>query len=286
MKDTDCVAFLRWALPRMGLKWAAFRKVRKLVCKRIDRRCASLGVGDVASYRQRIEATPAEWDQLRTLCSIPVSRFYRDRAAFTFLDQTALPALAHAAAARGQRSLECWSAGCASGEEAYTLSIMWRLSRGPQATTLKMHILATDIDKVLLERAATACYHASSLRELPQSWRNEAFEIRTAQYCLREWFRTPVTFVRQDLCTTMPSGPFDLILCRNDAFTYFESSVQQLIARRLAARLNPGGILMIGLHEELPAGITDLVPWPGVRAVFCNSPVAAVAQPSAVQNPA
>jgi chemotaxis protein methyltransferase CheR len=63
----------------------------------------------------------------------------------------------------------------------------------------------------------------------------------------------PVTFVRQDLCATMPSGPFELILCRNAAFTYFESSVQQHIARRFAARLNPGGVLMIGLHEDLPA---------------------------------
>jgi chemotaxis protein methyltransferase CheR len=285
MKDTECVAFLQWALPRMGLKWAGFRKVRKLVCKRIDKRYTSLGIGDVASYRQRLETTPTEWDQLRTLCSIPISRFYRDRAVFTCLEQTVLPALAQAAAARGQRSFECWSAGCASGEEAYTLSIMWQPASVPAATALKLHILATDIDEILLERAAVACYRASSLRELPQSWRNAAFEMHAAQYCLRERFHMSVTFVRQDLCSTMPGGPFDLILCRNAAFTYFESSVQQHIAHRFAARLNPGGVLMIGLHEDLPAGISDLVPRSGVPAAFCKSPGTSVAQPSAAQTP-
>jgi chemotaxis protein methyltransferase CheR len=271
MKDADCIAFLKWALPRMQLQWAGFRKVRKLVCKRIDRRCRELGLGDVATYRQWLEATSAEWATLHALCAIPISRFYRDPAVFESLERTILPALAETAAARGQRSLECWSAGCASGEEPYTLAIIWELALAVRDPGLELHVLATDIDPVLLQRAAAACYRASALKDLPGPWRTAAFEMRGAQYCLRERFRAPVTFACQDLCATLPERCFDLILCRNLAFTYFERSVQERIARQIAERLNPGGVLMIGIHEELPGETADLIPWAGAPAAFRRS---------------
>ncbi len=268
MTDADCIALLQWALPHLSLEWAGYRRVRRLVCKRIDRRCKALGVGDIEAYRLRLETTPAEWDELRTLCAIPISRFYRDLAVFDSLEAVVLPALAASAVARGQRSLECWSAGCASGEEPYTLSIVWHLALARYAAALELHVLATDIDTDLLERAATACYGASGLKELPKSWRAAAFERRGAQYCLRQQFRTPVSFVRQDLCATMPERTFALILCRNLTFTYFDRALQENIARQFAARLDPGGVLVIGIHEKLPPQVTQLVPWPGLRATF------------------
>jgi len=272
MKDVDCIAFLQWALPRMRLEWTGYRKVRRLVCKRIDRRCRALGLGDIAAYRLRLEATPAEWDALHALCSIPISRFYRDRAVFDSLKAVVLPQLAAAAAARGQRSLECWSAGCASGEEPYTLSIVWHLALTRYAAELELHVLATDIDAHLLERAAAACYGASALKDLPESWRAAAFERQGAQYCVREPFRAPVSFVRQDLCATLPERNFDLILCRNLTFTYFDRSVQENMAQQFAERLHPGGVLVIGVHEKLPPQAAELVPWPGFRAVFRKPP--------------
>ncbi len=268
MKDADCVALLRWALPHLSLEWAGYRRVRRLVCKRIDRRCRALGVRDIEAYRLRLETTPAEWDELRALCSIPISRFYRDRAVFDSLEAVVLPALAAAAVGRGQPSLECWSAGCASGEEPYTLSIVWKLALTRYAAGLELHVLATDVAADLLERAAAACYGASALKELPQNWRAAAFERRDAQYCLRGRFRTPVSLVHQDLCATMPERTFDLILCRNLAFTYFDGSTQEDIAWQFAERLNPGGVLVIGIHEKLPPHVTALAPWPGLRATF------------------
>jgi chemotaxis protein methyltransferase CheR len=268
MKDADCIALLQWALPHLSLEWAGYRRVRRLVCKRIDRRCRTLGLGDSEAYRLRLKTTPAEWDELRALCSIPISRFYRDRGMFESLKEVVLPALAAGAAERGQHSLECWSAGCASGEEPYTLSIVWQLALTRYAAGLELHVLATDIDAELLERAASACYGASALKELPESWRMAAFERRDAPYCLRQQFRAPVSFLRQDLCVTMPERTFDLIFCRNLAFTYFEPSMQESIARKFAERLRPGGVLVIGIHEKLPPQVRQLVAWPGLRAAF------------------
>ena len=268
MKDADCISFLRWALPRMQLEWPGFRKVRKLVCKRVDRRYRALGLGDIAAYSRRLEETPAEWNELRALCSIPISRFYRDRAVFQSLEHAVLPVLAAAAAERSEHALECWSAGCASGEEPYTLSMLWQLKLAARYTDVELRVLATDVDPILLARAASACYRASALKELPQAWRAAAFEKRGEEFCIRNHFREGVRFVQHDLCAGMPDQCFDLILCRNVAFTYFGRALQQQVARQLADRLRVGGGLVVGMHESLPYGATDLVPWPGVRAVF------------------
>jgi chemotaxis protein methyltransferase CheR len=266
MNDAECVAFLQWALPRMSLQWSGFRKVRRLVCKRISRRCQMLGLADVAAYRQRLETIPDEWHELRSLCSIPISRFMRDREMFRVLEGVVLPELADAA--RGARTFACWSAGCASGEEPYTLSIIWELALAARYPSVRLQVLATDVDPVLLERAVVACYPASALRELPAAWRAAAFATHGATFCLRRPFRTSVEFLRQDLCTAMPDRRFDLVLCRNVAFTYFSRDAQLTTARGLADRLRVGGALVIGVHESLPLEAPGFVAWQGARSVF------------------
>lgn len=92
MRDADCVAFLQWALPHLRLRWPGFRKVRKQVCKRIDRRCRELGLADIAAYRDYLASQPGEWPTLASMCRVSISRFYRDRAVFDQLAQVVLPA--------------------------------------------------------------------------------------------------------------------------------------------------------------------------------------------------
>jgi chemotaxis protein methyltransferase CheR len=279
MKDADCIAFLQWALPRMELSWAGFRKVRRSVCKRIDRRCRELKIHDLAEYRDHQEAEPSEWDALRACCAISISRFYRDRAVFETLERVVLPALAANAMQRGDSNLECWSAGCASGEEAYTLSILWRLKLAGRYPHLNLRVLATDIDAALLKRAAVACYRASTLKELPLAWRDQAFDMREGRYQLRAPFREPVRFVQEDICEGLPKQRFDLILCRNVVFTYFSIELQMRLAQQLIRRLYPGGALVVGLHESLPGRPENVEPWPEARAVLrrINSPGSAQA---------
>ncbi len=105
MTDSECTRFLQEALPRLHLRWAGFRKVRKLVCKRVARRLRELGLPDLAAYRAFLESHPGEWDVLDGFCRIPISRFYRDREVFASLEQDVLPALAQAAVAAGRVEL-------------------------------------------------------------------------------------------------------------------------------------------------------------------------------------
>lgn len=268
MKDADCVAFLQWALPRLGLHWPGFRKVRGQVCKRIERRVRFLGLPDAPAYRRHLEADTDEWRRLAALCTVSISRFYRDRAVFDGLAARVLPALAQAAAARGAERLECWCAGCASGEEAYTLALLWQFALLSQFPALGFGVLGTDVDAALLARAQAACYKLSSFSELPVEWRTRAFERRGELFCLREGFARGVEFERQDMLQTLPERKFDLILCRNLAFTYFGPQLARHALARLLERLHPGGALMLGIHERLPEGAQALPAWPGCRAIF------------------
>jgi chemotaxis protein methyltransferase CheR len=243
------------------MRWPGFRKVRRQVGRRIDRRRAELGLPDLAAYRRLLEDDPTEWLRLRELCRVTISRFHRDRRLFEVLRESVLPELARRAAEREPAVLRAWSAGCASGEEPYTLAIIWGLALRARFPQVSLEILATDVDPHVLQRAAEATYPASSVRELPDSWRERAFIGGEGAWHLRAELRDGVGFQCMDLLEDMPPGPFDLILCRYLAFTYFDEDRQRAVAQRFAARLSPHGRLVIGSHEKVPPGC-GLLPAP------------------------
>ena len=275
MPDPECVAFLRWCLPRLRLRWEGYRRVRRQVCKRVSRRLRALGLEDVHAYRRHLESQPGEWQVLDGLCRITISRFHRDRRIFARLTAEVLPELAARAAARRQPRLRCWSAGCASGEEAYTVIALWKLGPGADFPGLELSILATDADPNMIRRARQARYAAGSLRDVPGAWLKAAFEETDGAFRVRPAFLRGVEFRRQDIRQTMPPGPFDLVLCRNLAFTYFEAELGEEILRRLAERTQAGGVLVIGGHEALPEN-QAFAPMPGGPGLYRRCPAAAL----------
>jgi chemotaxis protein methyltransferase CheR len=135
MTDPDLVAFLQRALPRLDLHWPGFRKVRGSGRKRLNARLRELGLHDVAAYQDHLEAYPGEWGILDGLCRITITQFHRDRGVFDRLCRVVLPEPAQLAWDRGTEAGRCWSAGRTSGEEPYTLKILWELGlpEGPTA---------------------------------------------------------------------------------------------------------------------------------------------------------
>jgi chemotaxis protein methyltransferase CheR len=187
---------------------------------------------------------------------------------FDTLRSAILPSLAESMAGR-ENELRCWSAGCCSGEEAYTLQIIWKTCITPLLRTdLPLRIIATDADPAVLERARRGCYPESSLRDLPQEWREPVFSRSGTFYTVKEPFRENIEFMRQDIREQLPAGPFHLILCRNLVFTYFEEPLQREILERIAERLVPGGVLVIGLHETIPKGVTAVAPYDNARCIY------------------
>lgn len=268
MKDTECVNFLQWALPRMRMRWPGYRRVRRQVRTRLVRRLRELDLDDLGSYRDYLGVHPEEWTTLDGLCRITISRFYRDQAVFDTLRDDGLPALGRATLARGESTIHAWSAGCGSGEEPYSLSLAWSLGARRQVPGVRLEIVATDASATMLERARRACYPLGSLRELPRGWTAEGFELTDDGYCLRAAFRAPVHLLRQDIREEMPEGPFGMILCRNLVFTYFERSLQAALLARMLERLTPGGLLVLGGDESLPEDSRLLEPAYGTLPIL------------------
>jgi chemotaxis protein methyltransferase CheR len=259
--DRDCISFLQWALPRLGLRWEGFRKPRRQVCRRIERRRRALGLADLDAYRGRLEADPGEWRVLDQLCLVTISRFWRDQSVFDALASKVLPALAGEARAKGRPRLKAWSAGCASGEEPYSLRLAWDLSAAANGSGVDLEILATDVDQTLLDRARRGCWPSSSLKDLPAAIRERAFDKRGELFCLRREYRHGVSFRLHDIRDGSPESGYDLVLCRNLAFTYFDLDGQRAAARLLARSLLPGGALVLGSHEALPGAEGALEHW-------------------------
>lgn len=249
----EFVHFLKWCLPKLNLRWSGFRKVRDTVRKRLARRIKALGLKDLAAYRERLESDPAEWLELDQLCRIPISRFYRDKGVYKMLSDIFLPGCADAVRARGGGELRILSAGCASGEEPYTISVIWWLRLAERYPGVQLQILALDVDDMMLHRARTACYSAGSFKDMPADLLENGFRRTDGEYCLRDAYRRGVQIAKADLRENVPAGPFDVILCRNTAFTYFDDATQEAVFARLDASLREGGYLIIGSHEALPA---------------------------------
>lgn len=273
MKDAECVEFLQWCLPRLKLRWPGFRKVRGQVCKRIGRRLAELGLPGLPAYREYLAGREEEWPLLDSMCRISISRFYRDRGVFAALGAEILPPLARSALKHGESEVRCWSAGCGSGEEPYALQILWKLSVSPALPSkIPLQIVATDADPALLERAGKGCYPESSIKDLPEGFRLNAFTKAGDSRCLRPGYKENVAFLCQDIRERMPEGSFHIILCRNLVLTYFEQSLQSEIILRLIEKLRPGGAFVIGIHEALPQGTTGLAPFGKTPAIHRKLP--------------
>lgn len=236
------------------MRWAGFRKVRRQVCKRIGRRLQELDLPDLVAYRAYLDNRPAEWEHLDSLCRITISRFYRDQQVWRDLAANVLPDLAQAARAAGVANLDCWSVGCASGEEPYTLALVWDRELAARFPDLALRILASDSDAQLLARAKKATYPATSLKELPLTWRQEMFHRSGRSWQLAARYRERVVFRQHDIRIDPVQGRYSLILCRNLVFTYFSSELQQLLLARLAAVLPTGGFVVVGGHERMPPG--------------------------------
>jgi chemotaxis protein methyltransferase CheR len=259
VRDRELYDFLQATLPRLGFRWLGFRRVRGTVHKRLWRRMRELGLRDTSAYARHIAAQPEELARLDAMCRMTISRFWRDHAPFEHLAAALLPELVARARLSGSARVRVWSAGCASGEEAYSMAMLWWLACAPYAADIGFELIATDLDEHVLERARSGRYAAATLREVPEHWRHVAFAREGNEWCVREAFRRGVSFERQDLRTGAPEGPFDIVLCRNLAFTYFDDSLQRRVAERILERLVPGGVLLLGAGERLPDELSGVL---------------------------
>ena len=133
---------------------------------------------------------------------------------------------------------------------------------------LSLRLLASDSNPAMGQRVADARYSESSVKTLPPGWRDTAFIRQAKSYCLKTEFSSGIEFVQQDIRETIPDECFELVLCRNLVFTYFETDLQRSILERISSVLKPGGVLVIGVHERLPELIGGFSQWSAGLPVY------------------
>ena len=216
MNDKDCTAFLQWALPQLELRWSGFRKVRRQVCKRLRQRMRDLGLDNYSAYRAHLEGDPSEWRVFDECCHITISRFFRDRGIFEVVRRRLLPDIAARAKLEGRGAL-LWSAGCASGEEPYTLKMLWDFEVATAYPCVSLSIVASDVDQAMLARAREGCFEPTSLHELPRMLIEQGFDRLDSRYCVKPAHREGIEFLDQDLPdgdAGAPLRPHPLPICR------------------------------------------------------------------------
>jgi chemotaxis protein methyltransferase CheR len=182
---------------------------------------------------------------------VTISRFYRDRQLWVHLEKRILPELLD----RFPYGLTAWSAGCACGEEPYSLAMAWEAFTTSATTSPPLRILATDAGKVCLERAKAGQYSLSSLKEMPDELKAHWFEKVPGK---RQWQIAPflgkhIEWLDHDLLSPPPPHLFHLIFLRNNLLTYHRGQVLETAFEHITGTLAAGGVLIIGAHEHLPA---------------------------------
>lgn len=228
----------------------------KCVRRRIAVRMRACGVHTYADYQALLERTPIEFARLRDALTINVTRFYRNAETWNLLRRTLMPGLC----APGAGEIRIWSAGCASGEEAYTLAILAaeQFDRHGRARELdRVAVDATDIDEASLERARAARYRPEHVTEMPTELARRYLEPIPPELRVAERVRERVAVRRLDLSAGRPlRRDYHLILCRN-VLIYFDRPVQERLFQVFTDCLVPGGYLVLGKVEGLVGPARD-----------------------------
>jgi two-component system CheB/CheR fusion protein len=223
------------------------------VTRRIERRLALARVDDVQQYVARLRSERAELDVLYRDLLIGVTRFFRNEQAFELLQQRVLPELL--SRCPPGRTLRAWVAGCATGEEAYSLAILLH-ELTAQHPGRSFQIFATDVHRGSIELASRAFYSESSLVNVSPERRDRYFIRSGGSYQLVPELRQAIVFAPHNVIKDAPFTRVDLVSCRN-MLIYFQPPVQQKVLNQFHFALNRGGIMFLGPSESPGALLKD-----------------------------
>jgi two-component system, chemotaxis family, CheB/CheR fusion protein len=227
-----------------GFDFSGYKKTT--LERRLRRRMDEVGVESYSAYLDYLEANPHEFADLFNTILINVTGFFRDRAAWTYVADEVLPALAQA----DSQVIRAWCAGCATGEEAYTMAIVLAEVFGESAFRERVKIYATDVDENALNHARHATYSREAVKGVPADLLERYFESTDHGYAFRPELRRSVIFGRNDLVQDAPISRVDLLVSRN-VLMYFTAEAQARILERFNFALTERGFLFLGKSEML-----------------------------------
>jgi two-component system CheB/CheR fusion protein len=242
---------------------------RATLLRRVQKRMEAVGAESYDVYHALLEAEPGEFTELFNTLLINVTRFFRDETPWEFLATDVIPGLL----ARNDNgsAIRVWSAGCASGEEAYTLAMVLSEAMGVERFRERVKIYATDVDEDALATARAATYTERQVADVPEALRERYFENTDGRYVFRKDLRRSMIFGRNDLVQDAPISRIDLLVCRN-TLMYFNAATQAAVLDRFHFALADDGILVLGRAETLLTHSVAFTPLDLKRRIFAKIP--------------
>jgi two-component system, chemotaxis family, CheB/CheR fusion protein len=244
--ETTLDDLLNFVKATRGFDFTGYK--RSSLERRVTKRIADIGAESYDAYIDRLELHPEEFAHLFNTILINVTGFYRDPQTWDYLAGEVIPELVQR---RPQDApLRVWCAGVASGEEAYTVAMIFAEVLGEKGFLDRVKIYATDADEEALQQGRAATYSAKAVESLPQGALDKFFEPTDQRFVFRKDLRRSVIFGRNDLVQDAPISRVDLLVCRN-TLMYFNAETQERILRRFHFALDPDGVLLLGKSEML-----------------------------------
>ena len=245
-KDLDFENLLQYLRINRGFDFTGYK--RSTLMRRVTKQMETLNIDSFGNYQDYLEVHPDEFKNLFNTILINVTAFFRDSSAWDYLAKEIIPNIIKNKPKDGL--IRFWSAGCASGQEAYTLAIIVAEILGVEEFRQRVKIYATDVDEEALTQSRQASYSAKNIIEIPLGLRDKYFDIVNKNYIFRQDLRRCVIFGRHDLLQDAPISRLDLLICRN-TLMYFNSEIQGKIINRFHFALNDHGYLFLGKAEML-----------------------------------
>jgi len=249
MDRTELNALLERIRGRSGIDFSTYKPAT--ILRRLKGRMTATNRNSLASYAAHLEAEPEEYARLVSSLLIKVTEFFRDPKVWDYLRERILPGLIDEARTDG-RELRLWSAGCATGEEAYSLAIAVAEGLGKERSPLDVRVFATDIDRDAIAFARRGVYSSAVVAGIPAPIRDRYFVRTDGGYEIGKRLRSLVVFGEHDLGERAPFPRIDLLLCRN-VLIYFTAPMQRAALETFGYSLRPGGRLVLGPSETVAA---------------------------------
>jgi two-component system CheB/CheR fusion protein len=221
---------------------------RTTLSRRIRRRMQVISVESYTGYLDYLEVHPDEFVELFNTILINVTAFFREPQAWEYIATETIPQIL--SVKHTSKPIRVWSAGCASGEETYTMAILLAEALGMEQYSARVKVFATDVDEEALNHARHASYSSKEVESIPTELAQKYFERANGRYMVQKELRRGVIFGRHDLVQDAPISKIDLLVCRN-TLMYFNTETQSKILDRFHFALNDTGFLFLGKAEML-----------------------------------
>ncbi len=253
--DTDSQGFKRLRKEvsrRIGVDYTNYSKSH--LRRRFHARMRVVEKSKFKDYLNYLKHNEDEIAELRDLLTVNVTKFKRDKDVWKLIEDEVIPQMIKKKEEDILKNIKVWSAGCATGEEPYSLAISY-LNNNP-SEDLKFKVTATDLDGEALDFAKKGTYPEKSVKNLSKNEKRKYFDLKNENWVLDDKVKDLVDFKELDIFETSFTKKFDLILCRN-LMIYFSNESKTELMMRLAESLNRGGFLILGMAENLRAPARD-----------------------------